>query len=291
MSRTANAGGDPVHDDAERPAVSVSRNGSVASVTIGRGTRHNVLGCRDWVALEEAFGELETEGRLRAVVLAGRGTSFSAGFDMREWEGAEPADVDSAFALMEAACAAIEKLPVPVVATVRGVAAGAGCQLALACDLRVFGGRARIGMPIARLGILASPSFAARLSLLAGPGAARDLLYTGRLIGAAEAARLGLVTRCVAESRLDAATRELVESIVAHPPAAIRAAKRAVGAGLGPAIDAARLAAAGPAVDYGDFREGVAAFLHSKPRADRGRACQFPYQPADEHPSKPPRRA
>jgi enoyl-CoA hydratase/carnithine racemase len=181
---------------------------------------------------------------------------------VREWDGAEPADVEAAFGRMEAACAAIENLPVPVVAKVKGVAAGAGCQLALASDLRVFGRNALIGMPIARLGILASPSFAARLSLLAGPGAARDLLYTGRLIGSDEAARLGLVTRCVPEPRLDGVTDVLVQSIIVHPAAAIRAAKRAVGAGLGPAIEAARIAAGGPAVDYSDFREGVAAFLH-----------------------------
>jgi enoyl-CoA hydratase len=261
-----------------RPSVDVTRHGTVAEVIIGDGTRHNVLGSREWIALERAFGDLAADDTVRAVVLTGRERSFCAGFDVREWDGAEPADVEAAFGRMEAACAAIENLPVPVVAKVSGVAAGAGCQLALASDLRVFGRRALIGMPIARLGILASPSFAARLSLLAGPGAARDLLYTGRLIGSDEAARLGLVTRCVPEPQLDGATDVLVQSIIVHPAAAIRAAKRAVGAGLGPAIEAARIAAGGPAVDYSDFREGVAVFLHgerysepdSEPASDHG---------------------
>lgn len=244
--------------------VEITRHGAVADVIIGDGTRRNVLGGSDWSELERAFGELSADDTIRAVVLSGRRGSFCAGFDVREWDGAEPAEVEAAFERMEAVCAAIENLPVPVVAQVSGVAAGGGCQLALASDLRVFGRRALIGMPIARLGILASPSFAARLSLLAGPGAARDLLYTGRLIGSAEAGRLGLVTRCVAESRLDGATDVLVRSITSHPSAAIRAAKCAVGAGLGPAIEAARLAAAGPAVDYRDFRQGIAAFLQAK---------------------------
>jgi enoyl-CoA hydratase len=246
-------------------AVEVIRRGPVAEVIIGDGARHNVLGSAEWIALARTFRELAADDTIRAVILAGRGDSFCAGSDVREWDRAAAVKVEAAFAQMEAACAAIEDLPVPVVAKVTGVAAGAGCQLALACDLRVSGRRALIGMPIARFGILASPSFAARLSLLAGPGAARDLLYTGRLIGSAEAARLGLVTRLVTEAWLDRATDSLVQAIISHPAAAIRAAKRAVGAGLEPAIEAARIATAGPAVDYGDFRQGIAAFLHNKP--------------------------
>lgn len=258
---------------AGQPSVRVASDGGVAKVTIGNGTRYNVLGVRDWTALERTFGELAADEGVRVVLLAGQGSSFSAGFDLRQWQGASRDEVDQAFDRMEAACTAIERLPVPVVAKVRGVAAGAGCQLALACDLRVADRATRLGMPVAWLGILTSPSFAARLSLLAGPGVARDLLYTGRLIDAAEAERFGLVTRCVAESQLDEVTAALVESIAAQPPAAIRAAKRAVGAGLGPAIEAAQHAAGGPAVAYGDFQNSVTAFL-------RGR------QPEDPHPDE-----
>lgn len=256
----------PVHDGAAagRSSVRMVSDGPVAEVTIGTGTRYNVLGGEDWTALEAAFAALAADERVRVVLLSGQGTSFSAGFDLREWEGAGREEVDRAFARMETACTAIERLPVPVVAKMRGVAAGAGCQLALACDLRVADRATQLGMPVARLGILTSPSFAARLSLLAGPGVARDLLYTGRLIDAAEAARYGLVTRCVAESQLDEVTAALVESIAAQPPAAIRAAKRAVGTGLGPAIDAAQRAAGGPAVAYGDFQHSVSTFLHGR---------------------------
>lgn len=254
--------------DSARPPVRVTRRDTVADVALGDGSRYNVLGSRDFLAVERVFRKLADDRRLRVVLVAGVGRSFSAGFDLREWEGAPPERVNLAFARMEAACAAIEDLPVPVVAKVRGVAAGAGCQLALACDLRVAAVSARIGMPIARLGILASASFAARLSLLAGPGAARDLLYTGRLVGAAEATRLGLVTRCVPEPDVDEAAARLVETIVGQPPAAMRAVKRAVGAGLFPAIEAARLAAGGPAVAYGDFQHSVDAFLHRRESGD-----------------------
>jgi enoyl-CoA hydratase len=262
-----------------RAAVEVTWRGPVAHVLIGDGTRHNVLGSASWTALGTVLSRLAADATVRAVVLSGQGGSFCAGFDMREWDGAGPAEVEAAFRQMEAACAAIEKVPVPVIAKIAGVAAGAGCQLALACDLRVFARGALIGMPIARLGILASPSFAARLWLLAGPGAARDLLYTGRLIGSAEAARLGLVTRIVPESDLGSATDVLTEAITAHPAAAIRAVKRAVGAGLAPVIEAARDATAGPAADYGDFRQGVASFLHSKPPPNAGQPDPYSAEP------------
>jgi enoyl-CoA hydratase len=244
--------------------VSVRVQGPVATVTLGDGTRQNALGDEGWAELGDAFRRLAGEESLRAVVLAGEGSSFSSGFDMRAWVGATPESVEESFALMEAACTAIEELPVPVVAKVNGIAAGAGCQVALACDLRVFGKRALTGMPIARWGILVSPSFATRLSLLGGPGFARDLLYTGRLIGTAEAASHGLVTRSAPEQRLDAAVDGLMRSLIAHPPEAIRAAKRAVEAGLAPAIAAARSADAGPVVTYAQFQQRVTEFLNSE---------------------------
>jgi enoyl-CoA hydratase len=243
--------------------VGVSREGPVATVIIGDGTRHNVLGDDGWAELGSVFRSLASDESLRAVVLAGLGASFSAGYDMRAWADVAPGRIDESFMLMEAACTAIEELPVPVVAKVTGIAAGGGCQLALACDLRVFGKRALIGMPIARWGILASPPFAARLSLLAGPGFARDLLYTGRLVGTDEAARFGLVTRAAAEARLDSAVAGLVSAITAHPAAAVRAAKRAVDAGLAPGVESARSANAGPAVEFADFRRGIGSFLAS----------------------------
>lgn len=245
------------------PQLRVTSHGAVTEILIGDGDRHNVLGIREWAAVERTFRDLAASADVRVVVLTGTGSTFCAGFDLHEWQGAPPRAVDAAFAQMEAACTAVEDLPVPVVAKVRGVAAGAGCQLALACDLRVLSRSARIGMPIARLGILTSPSFAARLSLLAGADIARELLYTGRLIHGTEAARVGLATRCVTESRLDRATVSIAESIIRQPPAAISAAKRAVAVGLGPAIEAARRAAGGPSTDHGSFCAGVATFLRS----------------------------
>jgi enoyl-CoA hydratase/carnithine racemase len=242
----------------------------VADLVIGSGSHRNALSGDDWTDLAAECVRLGTDESLRAVIVRGTGGTFSAGSDMREWVRAEPADVDDSFARMEAAFTAIERLPVPVVAQVDGAAAGAGCQLALACDLRVLGETARIGMPIARLGILASPAFAARVSLLTGPAIARELLYTGRLVTAEQAVRLGLANRAVPEDILTETTTALVRSIVRHPPAALRAAKHAVSVGTDAALDTARAAGTGPAVAFPDFRRAITAFLDRDQENRRG---------------------
>jgi enoyl-CoA hydratase len=246
------------------------RDLGIADVSVGDGRRGNALSSEDWRALEQTFRRLAGDEELRAVVVRGQGGTFSAGSDMREWVQADRMDVAESFAAMEAAFTAIEDLPVPVIAEVEGVAAGAGCQLALACDLRVLAETARIGMPIARLGILVSPLFAARLSALAGPGVARELLYTGRLVSAEEAVRLGLATRSVPAADLTTTTRRLVLSVVRHPPSAIRAAKHAVDVALAPTRAAARAQAQGPPVAYDDFQRGIMTFLARNPTRGTG---------------------
>jgi enoyl-CoA hydratase len=243
-------------------AVTVRRDGAVATVHVGTGRRANALATRDWHALAGVFDTLAEDASLRAVVVSGRGSSsFSAGSDMREWLSADPAEIDASFAAMEEALSAVERLPVPTVARIRGSAVGAGCQLACACDLRIVAENVRMGMPVARWGILVPPAFAARVALLTGPAAARDLLLTGRLIDGPEAVRLGLATASVPEAELDAATADLVASITAHPPAAVHAAKQAVNTVTAPVRDHLRRLPAGPAADYDSMRLSLGSFL------------------------------
>lgn len=232
----------------------------VAELLIGTGERRNALPTEGWSALEEAVQGLSADDSLRAVVVRGRGGTFCAGSDMREWENAEVAAVERSFALMEAAFRAVEECPVPVVAEIHGVAAGAGCQLALACDLRFMASTARLGMPVARLGILPSPSFAGRMTALAGPSVTRQLLYTGQLLDAAEAVAAGLADRQLSAPALTSYTVRTLARIAEQPTAAVRAAKRAVAEALAPIREATRVNVR-PAVSLGDFREGVTAFL------------------------------
>jgi enoyl-CoA hydratase/carnithine racemase len=247
--------------DVIAPAVSRERDGRVARVVVGPGVRRNALTSGGWEGIEQALHALAGDDAVRVVVLEGAANWFCAGSDIREWARATPEQVELSFARMEAACTAIEELPVPVIGKVRGPAAGAGCQLALACDLRIFAAGASIGMPIARLGILISPAFANRLAVCAGAPVAAELLYTGRMVGAEEAVRLGLANAGVPDDELDHRVDAVVDSILHVSAASVRAAKRAIAQLAAPARLAAR-AAAGPPIDSEDFRRGIEAFVN-----------------------------
>lgn len=231
----------------------------VGTVTFGSGTRRNALTRTAWTAVEDVVTRLGADPAVRVIVLRGRGRTFCSGSDLTDWVGADEDVVEDSFARMESAFQAVERCPVPVVAAITGAAAGAGCQLALACDLRFAADSARIGMPIARHGILASPAFAARLSTLGGPALARELLYTGRLLDGPAAVSAGLVNRSVPDDLLDEVVAQVVAAIGAQPRVAIVAAKRAVTAAQAP-VRSATAHRPTSAVSMPEFRAAVAAF-------------------------------
>lgn len=246
------------------PRVSRERDGQVARVVIGSGVRRNALTSAAWAGIETVMHRLDRDDKVRAVVIEGAAAWFCAGSDMREWTQASAAEVELSFVRMEAACTAIEELAVPVIAKVRGPAAGAGCQLALACDLRILADSASMGMPIALLGILISPTFANRLAAHSGTAVARELLYTGRMVDAAEAVQLGLANASVAGEHLDAQVGTVLDAILRASGASIRAAKAALARVAAPARELALAAAGGPPVDSEDFHRGIDAFVHRR---------------------------
>ena len=248
-------------------AVDVARTGpgqvsvvdGVATVVVGDGSRRNAMDTAGWQALGAAAAALP--GDLRAVVLRGHGATFCAGADLREWDGADDAAVDASFAAVEAALRAIEAVEVPTLAVVEGTATGGGCLLALACDVQLVAASTRIGMPVARLGILVSPAFATRLCLRVGPARAKEMLYTGRLLDAEQAERTGLVTTVVDDAVLDAELERLLARWRAQPASALRAAKAAVDTGLAPLTAVANAAPTGPASDRAEMTRRVRDFL------------------------------
>ncbi|ROR46556.1 enoyl-CoA hydratase/isomerase family protein [Kitasatospora cineracea] len=252
-------------------AVDVHRADGIATVRIGQRQHANALGIRDWRVLASVFDDLATDLSVRAVIVAGHGDrTFSAGSDLREWLGADPEVVEASFVAMENALTALERIPVPTLARIRGDAVGAGCQLACACDLRVITEDARIGMPVARWGILLPPMFAARLAVVAGPAVAMDLVLTGRLLDGTQAARLGLATRAVPEDDLEDATAALVAAVTAQPLGALRAAKQAVRNTVEPVRTHMRDRASGPAADFAVMQHNLGVFLRRLPgRASR----------------------
>ncbi|MEZ2389531.1 enoyl-CoA hydratase/isomerase family protein [bacterium RCC_150] len=244
--------------------MAVEMSGSVATISFGTGRRSNALGLADWTELERVTSALAGLLSLRALVLRGRGGTFCSGFDLREWDGASGTDVSRSFEVMESALQAIEDLPVPTVAVVEGFATGGGCQLALACDLQLMTSSARIGMPIARLGLLVPATFANRMSLRIGPSRSKDLLYGGRLLTAEEAYGIGLVSTVVSDDAAEPALSEVLAAWNGLSAASLRASKAAVDHGLRPVTQHARTTTQGPASDPEEFDGRVRWFLNRK---------------------------
>jgi enoyl-CoA hydratase/carnithine racemase len=247
------------------PEVQFTSEGRVAFLTFNRPEARNAMTWPMYDALAEACDLVDADQRIRVFVLSGAGDAFVAGTDISQFSSFSSADDGIAYERrMERVIERLEQVSVPTIARVHGVAAGGGCLIALACDLRVCSPAARFGVPIARtLGNCLSAANCARLVAAIGPARSKELLFTGRLLDATEALSLGLATRVAAVDALDAAVRELAETIADNAPLTLRAAKEAIRR-----IALRRRVEDGFADDltalcYGsqDFHEGVAAFL------------------------------
>jgi enoyl-CoA hydratase/carnithine racemase len=215
------------------------RSGHIGTLTLARPGKRNAQNPVMWQELADLGAALLADETLRCLVVAGEGPSFSAGIDLveglagmvAEWtEG--PLDEDT----LEAGLAAagtfrwIPELGCPSVAAVRGHAYGAGLQLALACDFRVFANDAKVGLTETRYGILPDMGATVRLPRIVGESRARELILLGEVIDAPEALRIGLANRVVDERELESAAAELAARLAAQPPLAVRGARRAIDA-------------------------------------------------------------
>ena len=199
--------------------------GRVARLFIDRAAKRNAIGPGVIAGLRDACAELAAENDLRAVVLAGAGgRTFAAGADVNTMAGLTPDSARAFIAALHEAIDAVRRLPVPVIAAIRGHCLGAAVELAAACDFRAGDTTAVIAMPEVRVGI---PSVieAALLPGLIGWGAAREMLLTGREYGAAEAAQIGFLQKMTAPAELDAAVDEWLDAILACGPTAVRTQK------------------------------------------------------------------
>jgi enoyl-CoA hydratase/carnithine racemase len=244
----------------------------VGVATIDRPERRNALNAELCVQLLEY---LEAERDLRTVVVTGAGDkAFCAGADLvvRSEDASEPGGGDTFRPAFDRLLDAIVDYPAPVLAAVNGPAIGAGMQLAVACDLRIAAFGATFSIPAGRLGVLLSPQNVQRLAALAGQGAARDVLLTGRTLAADEAAVVGLVQRRVPNA-LDAAL-ELAAEIAELAPLTVQGHKRALNLVAGGVDDDAlgeMRSLEERAFASRDLREGLAAFAEKRAPRFEGR--------------------
>lgn len=244
--------------------------GDVHVVTLARPEALNALSLAAWKRVATLFEAIARDDQARAVVVRGAGErAFAAGADIAEFPEVR---IGTAASLhySEAIGAAVRSVagtPMPVIAMVHGLAVGGGCELAAGCDVRVAAMDARFGVPIGRLGVTLGYTEADALARLIGPAALKYLLFSGRLIGADEALRLGLVQRTVPAEELVTETLGLVDNVCASSEVTIRAGKL-VADMTGRALDAedtellTRLAV--EAYDGPDLPEGVAAFQEKR---------------------------
>ena len=236
--------------------------GPVRHVVLNRPEKRNAFH-RDLVrATGEALRTAAEDPAVRCVVLRGAGPAFSAGMDVAVLAELSAARLRAFRRACLEAWNLAEDMPKPVVAAIHGACLGGAMELALACDLRVLADDAVMGLPETRVGLVPDVGGSSRLPQVVGLGRAKELIMTGRMVGAEEAERIGLANRVAPAARLDDATQQLVDELLACAPVAVGLAKRLLDASARPALSTTlelEVAAQELCARTDDVREGLAA--------------------------------
>lgn len=254
--------------------LSEKRNG-IGYVTINRPEKRNALNRKVMEELHDCFQGMKADEEVRAVILTGAGEkAFVAGADINELAVQTPVEGKETSIRGQKTLDLIENLGKPVIAALNGFALGGGCEIAMACTLRVAAENAILGQPEVKLGILPGYAGTQRLPRLVGKGRALEIILTGESVNAQEAYRIGLVNQVVPAQELMAAAEKLAQKILANGPLAVRFALEAVNHGLemteaeGQFLEATLF---GLCCTTADMKEGTRAFLEKRPAKFTGK--------------------
>lgn len=240
----------------------------VLVITIDRPKVLNALNAQTVAEIGEAFAAAREDDSVRCVIVTGSGEkAFVAGADINELAQMTPITGKATAERGQRVFRAIEKFPKPVIAAINGFALGGGCELALACHIRIASEKAQMGLPEVTLGIIPGYGGTQRMARLLGKGKALELILTGDRIGAAEAERIGLVNKVVPADQLMTAAEEMARTIAKRGPLAVSAAIEAVMSGSEMPFEEGQFLEAtlfGLLASTEDMREGMAAFLEKR---------------------------
>jgi enoyl-CoA hydratase len=247
----------------------------ITFVTVNRPDKLNALNDRTVEEIDAAFAAVAADPAVRGVILTGAGEkAFVAGADIAELSTQSPVDGKERSIRGQRVLDRIERLGKPVIAAVNGFALGGGCELAMACHVRIASENAKLGTPEVKLGIMCGYAGTQRLPRLVGKGRALEMLLTGEMVDAAEALRIGLVNRVVPREKLLAEAEGLMRKMLANGPVSLRFTLEAVNDGLETGFDEAQRQEAtlfGLICTTEDMKEGTKAFLEKRPARFQGK--------------------
>ena len=262
--------------DFKKIIVSRDKEKGIVKLTINQPELHNTLNMATRLELRSIIGSISGDGTIRVLIITGAGNeAFSSGADINELKEASSIEIEEyASTLGQQLFTEIENLYVPVIAMINGFCLGGGCELAMACDIRIASTNARFGQPEINIGIIPGSGGTQRLPRLIGWGKAKELIYTGRIINASEAERIGLVDKVVPPSELEKTVNQLAETIAGKSPLIIKLAKKAINKGMygdlasGLSYEKDNFALCFATMDQ---KEGMAAFLQKRKAQFQGK--------------------
>jgi enoyl-CoA hydratase/carnithine racemase len=216
--------------------IQVEVDGAIATIRLARPPM-NALSAQVQAEIAAAAAQVSADQAVRAVIIYGGEKVFAAGADIKEMASLSYADMAADSRRLQDSFTAVARIGKPVVAAITGYALGGGLELALCADFRVAGESAKVGQPEILLGLIPGAGGTQRLPRLVGPARAKDIVFTGRFVGAAEALAIGLVDKVVPDAEVYQAARDLVGRYAAGPAVALRAAKQAIDEGLDADLD------------------------------------------------------
>lgn len=258
----------------EESVVVLLHTGAVSTLTINRPEVLNALNADVLKAIRASVGEVSRRRDTRCLIVTGAGEkAFVAGADISAMKSMTVAESNAFSQLGHETMAGFEALEIPVIAAVNGFALGGGCELALACDFIYASEKARFGQPEVNLGVIPGFGGTQRLARRVGIGMARELVYTGAMIDAAEALRIGLVNKVFSADKLLDEANKTAQLIATKGPVAIAEAKRVISEGLDNVLsdaNALEVEAFARCFNTQDQQEGMGAFLEKRKPAFRG---------------------